>query len=172
MADAVARGMPRSAREIRVGDCKFDVVSYDKKEKLFRLVECKLGSKAATIGHAFGQVAAYYAVLSTKGRAFLDAFSKRVPLRYRRMMEATNENRRIRVAFYVALTDKACKHVDLIGAVKTLLPSVGILRVKPDGKCRAYLRRNGKKDFKLAEARPMTVEVLQETVPNKGASRR
>jgi len=145
----------------------FDVVAYDKQEKLFRLVECKLGSKATSVGHAFGQVAAYYAVLAARGRDFLNAFSRKVPLRYERLMEATNENRRIRVAFYVALTDEACKRVDLIRSVKRLLPTVGIIRVKPDGKCREFLRERGQKNHKLAEALPVMVEILRGNSVNK-----
>jgi len=160
MAEAVARQLRRSAREVKVGDCIFDVVAYDKAERLFKLVECKLGSQATTIGHAFGQIAAYYAVQSARGRDFLDAFSKKVPLRYERLMEATNENRHIRVAFYVALTDEACERVDLIRSVKRLLPMVGIIRVKPDGSCREYLRVRGHKECKLAQALPVVVEIL------------
>jgi len=161
MAKVVARRFSRATRELKVADCIFDVVAYDKREKLFKLVECKLGSQAASIGHAFGQVAAYCAVLSTRGRDFVDAFSRKVHLRFGRLMEATQNAKRIRVAFYVALTDDACKRVELIRAVKGLLPIVGIIRVKPDGRCREYLRDNGRKDWKLAEARPTVIEISQ-----------
>ena len=105
-------------------------------------------------------VAAYYAVLAARGRDFLNAFSRKVPLRYERLMEATNENRRIRVAFYVALTDEACKRVNLIRSVKRLLPTVGIIRVKPDGKCREYLRERDQKNYKLAKASHLVVKIL------------
>lgn len=169
MAEAVARRLPRSVREVRVGDCIFDVVAYDKRDRLFRLVECKLGSQATSIGHAFGQLAAYYAILSARGRDFLDVFSKKVPLRYGRLMEATEENRRIRVAFYVALTDRACKRVDLLRSLKRLLPQVGIIRVKDDGKCRDYLREHGERNHKLAEATPVAVEILRSRpIPKTG----
>ena len=167
MAEAVARRLRRSTRELKVGDCVFDVVAYDKEEKLFRLVECKLGSKATIVGHAFGQIAAYYAVLSARGRDFLDAFSKKIPFRYERLMAATSENRRIRVAFYVALTDEACKRVDLLRSVKRLLPAVGIIRVKNDGKCREYLREHGQKNHKLTEASPVVVKILRGNSVNK-----
>jgi len=112
-------------------------------------------------------VAAYYAVLAARGRDFLNAFSRKVPLRYERLMEATNENHRIRVAFYVALTEEACKRVDLLRSVKRLLPTVGIIRVKPDGKCREYLREHGQKNHKLTEASPVVVEILRGNSVNK-----
>jgi hypothetical protein len=166
MSLAVADHLPKSAREVRVGNCIFDVVGYDKKERLFHIVECKLGDHATSIGHAFGQISAYYAVLSALGRDFLNAYTKKVPLRYERLMEATHDNRQLRVAFYVALTDDACKNVELIRSVKKLLPNVGIIRVKPDGRCRRYLKRNGKKDPKLAVATPIVVEILRER-PNR-----
>ena len=160
MALAVARHLGPAAREIRVGDCKFDVIAYDKRQRLFELVECKRGSHTTTIGHAFGQVATYRAVLTDRGLEFVDAVSKKLSLRYIRWMEATEKNRRIRVAFYVALTDKACKRVDFIRSVKRLHPFVGIIRVKPDDKCRRYIRINGVKDYDLAKARPATIHIL------------
>lgn len=160
MSKAVAQRLAKSTREVKVGDCIFDVVAYDKKEQMFRLVECKLGDQATSIGHAFGQIAAYYSILSARGRDFLDAYTDKVPLRYERIMQATKENQRIRVAFYVALTEEACARIDLLRSLKRLLPVVGILRVKSDGKCRNYLREDGKKNFKLAEAMPVDVEIL------------
>ncbi len=160
MALAVARHLGPAAREIRVGDCKFDVIAYDKKQRLFELVECKRGSHTTTIGHAFGQVAAYYAVVADRGFEFVNALSKKLPLSFARLMEATHGARRIRVAFYVALTDKACRRVDLIRSVKRLLPSVGIIRVRPDGKCRDYVRIHGVRDYDLAKARPTTIHIL------------
>lgn len=165
MAGAVAQHFTKSAREVKVGDCIFDVVAYDKKEKLFRIIECKLGSHVTTIGHASGQISAYIAVLSDceRERKFINAFTKKVPLRYERLMEATQENTRLRVAFYVALTDSACQQINLIRSLKRLLPTVGIIRVKSDGKCREYLRCDGKKEARLAEATPTVVEIL----PNK-----
>jgi hypothetical protein len=161
MAEAVARHLGRSAREVKVEDCIFDVIGYDKKNRLFKLVECKLGSQAANIGHAFGQVAAYYAVVADRGFEFVNALSKKLPLSFARLMEATENARRIRVGFYVALTDEACKRVDLIRSVKLLLPIVGVIRVKPDGKCRESLWHKGKRDSKLAKATPTVIKISQ-----------
>ena len=69
-------------------------------------------------------------------------------------MEATDNYRRIRIAFYVALTEKACKRVDLLRSMKKLLPDVGIIRVKPDGHCRHYLWIGKDKVVKLSQPRP------------------
>jgi hypothetical protein len=164
MSQAVACNLGKyAAREVRVGDCIFDVVAYNKIEKLFRLVECKRSSKASKIGHAFGQVAAYQATIATHGDQFLDAYSKKIPspMRLKRWMEATDYYRRIRVAFYIALTDKACGRVDLLRSMKKLLPDVGIIRVKPDGVCRHYVRIGKDKDDKLTKPRPVVIKLLR-----------
>ena len=166
MSATVARDLGKfAAREIRVGDCIFDVVAYNKQEKLFRLVECKKTSKASGIGHAFGQVAAYHATIATHGVQFLDAYSKKIPspMRLTRWMEATDNYRRIRIAFSVALTEKACKRIDLLRSMKKLLPDVGIIRVKPDGRCRHYVRIGKTKDEKLAKPQPVVIKILRAT---------
>lgn len=163
MSQAIACNLGKYAtREVKVGDCVFDVVAYDAKERLFRLVESKRSRKASGIGRAFGQLAAYSATIATHGRDFIVAYSKKlaVPLHQGRWLEATADYRRIRVAFYVGLTDKACMRVDLLRSMKKLLPDVGIIRVKPDGYCRHYLRVGKRKDTRLAEPRPVVIEIL------------
>ena len=140
---------------------RFDVVAYDKREKLFKLVECKRGSRPVNVGRAFGQLVAYYALVSARGYDFVDAFSRKVHLRYRRWAEATIGGQ-VRVAFYVALTDKACKRVDLLRAIRSVLPHIGIIRVKADGHCRNYVKEeDGRKDYELAKARPQVIKILQ-----------
>src|SRR5260370_32279396 len=164
MSQAVACDLGKyAAREVRVGDWIFEVVAYNKKEKLVRLVECKLSRKASGIGHAFGQVAAYSATIAAHGRDFVVAYSKKlvVPMHQGRWMEATDYYRRIRIAFSVALTDSACKRLDLLHSMKKLLPDVGIIRVKPDGRCRHYVRVGKNKDAKLTKPRPVVVELLR-----------
>lgn len=163
MSQAVACTLGKyAAREVRVGDCIFDVVAYSKKEKSFRLVECKRSRKASGIGHAFGQLAAYSATIAAHGREFLVAYSKKltVPMHQGRWMEATDDYRSIRVAFYVALTDKACKRIDLLRSMKRILPDVGIIRVKPDGYCRNYLRVGKQKEIKLAQPHTRKIKIL------------
>lgn len=161
MSQAVAYKLGKYAtREININDCIFDVVAYDKKARLFRVVECKRRSKASAIGHAFGQLATYKATIAAQGGIFLDVYSKRINMRLGRWMEATNRYRRIRITFYVALTDKACKRVDLIRSLKESLPEVGIIRVKPNGLCRNYLHEGKRKDTAIAQARPITVRIL------------
>lgn len=147
-----------SAREIRVGGCKFDVVAYDKEQRLFEIAECKLGSAPTVIGHAFGQAAAYCGILSAHGVEFLNAYTKQVNLKFSRMMEATNQGKHFKVAFYVALEDNACHQVELIRSIKRLIPNIGMIRVKDDGKCRRFIRIGGRKHPELCKAEPVTVE--------------
>jgi hypothetical protein len=164
MSRAVARSLGRYAcHELKVGDCIFDVVAYDKKEKLFRVVECKRSSKASRIGKTFGQLSAYRATIAARGREFLDAYSKKIPvtMRLERWMEATDYYRHFRVALYVALTERACKRFDLIRSLKELLPGVGVIRVKPNGLCRHYLRKGKLRDEGVAQARPVMVRILR-----------
>jgi hypothetical protein len=163
MSQAVAYTLGKfAAREVRVRDCIFDVVAYNKKDRSFRLVECKRSRKASGIGQAFGQLAAYSATIATHGREFLVAYSKKlaVPMHQGRWMEATDDYRRISVAFYVALTEKACRRVDLLRSMKKILPDVGIIRVKRDGHCRNYLKVGKLKDTRLAQPRIMAIKLL------------
>ncbi len=164
MSQAVACFLKKyAAREVRVGDCIFDVVAYNKNEKLFKLVECKKSRKSSGIGHAFGQLAAYSTTIAAHATDFLDAYSRKLPvrMRYLRWVEATDNFSRIKVAFHVALTEEACKRVELLRALKKLLPDVGIFRVKPDGYVRDYVRVRMNKDYKLAKARPVVIKLLR-----------
>jgi hypothetical protein len=163
MSQAVACTLGKyAAREVRVGECIFDVVAYNKKDMSFRLIECKLSRKAAGIGQAFGQLAAYSATVATRGREFLNAYSKKLvtPMHLGRWMEATDDYRSIKLEFYVALTDRACNRLDLLRPMKKILPDVGIIRVKPDGYCRFYLRVKEQKETTLAQAKIVTIKIL------------
>lgn len=155
-----------AAREVKVGDCIFDVVAYNKKDKSFRLVECKMSQKASGIGHAFGQLAAYSATIAANTQDFLIAYSKKlgVPMHFGRWLEATEQYRRIRVTFYVALTDKACKRSDLLKSMKKVVRNAGIIRVKPDGACRFYLKVGGHKDVETAKPRTVKIKLLRNSV--------
>jgi hypothetical protein len=166
MSQAVACNLVKyAAREVKVGDCKFDVVAYNKEQKLFKLVECKLPHTSVAIGHAFGQVAAYSATIAAHGRDFIDVYSKKlvVPMRQGRWMEATDYYRRIKVEFYVALSQGACARTELLRSLKKIMPYVGIIRVKRDGVCRPYLRVKGDKDDRLNKAVPVTIKILRRT---------
>jgi hypothetical protein len=162
MAMAVTRylgGSKRTTREVRVSGCIFDVVAYDKEKRLFKLVECKLATSPTSIGRTFGQLASYHAAVMDQGYAFVTAVSRRLPLSFHRLMEATNNATKIQVAFYVALTQKACLNLRLLKSLKSLLPSVGIIRVKPDGHCRGYLLRDGKRDDSISSAKAITIKI-------------
>jgi hypothetical protein len=151
-----------AAREVKVGDCKFDVVAYNKKEKLFKLVESKKSHKVTGIGHAFGQIAVYSATIASQGgRPFLKAYSKKVPMHIEEWMRATDDYRRFKVEFYVALTAQACEHRILLQSMKNILPKVGIIRVKPNCQCRKCIVIGGKKDYELCRAETTTVKILR-----------
>ncbi len=111
----------------------------------------------------FGQLAAYSTTIAAHATDFLDAYSRKLPvrMRYLRWVEATDNFSRIKVAFHVALTEEACKRVELLRALKKLLPDVGIFRVKPDGYVRDYVRVRMNKDYKLAKARPVVIKLLR-----------
>ena len=163
MESAVAAHLQRTARQVTLEGCRFDVVAYDKETQLFTIVECKRGRKAVDVGHAFGQISAYYALLARRGRVFVDKVGNKLPrMRYGRWIEATHRDRYIKVAFYVALRDRACEEqADVIRAVKNLLTDVGVIRVKADGQCRDYLKNGNQNDYRTAHARPMKIKLLQ-----------
>jgi len=160
MAEAVARHI-KGVCGVKLEDCIFDVVAYDKAMKLFKVVECKLSFRPAGIGRTFGQVEAYYSVIADRGRDFVDAINKKLDFSFNELLEATANAQRIRIAFYVALTRQACKRVDLIRSLKRRLPNVGIIRVNPNSECRDYIRHHGLKDHEMASATPITVRILQ-----------
>lgn len=164
MAQAVARHLNRNKtiawREIKVGRCRFDVVAFDKKRRTFLVVECKLHSRPVSVGRTFGQIVTYRAILTSRGFEFLDATSDKPPqMGFGRWWEATEGGRRFRVEFYVALTDKACRQAEFM-SLRRQNPTVGVIRVKPNGRCRhALRRRDGTADAKAAKARPTTIVI-------------
>jgi hypothetical protein len=167
MAQAVARYVGNSAIGVKIGSCILDVTAYDKAARLFKVVECKRVSDARRIGHTFGQTAAYMSVVAENGFGFVDALSKKLHMRFLRWMEGTNNGTEIKVEFYVALPDDACEQVDLLRSLKRQYPDVGIVRVKPDGKCRDYVKDQGKRDRELTKARAVTIKILTPHPPSK-----
>lgn len=144
----------------------FDVVGYSKSEKVFYVVECKKGSKATTIGHAFGQILAYKSLLGEKGYEFLEEFHDRlIRDRVRQIkfhdLEQAKEGENLRVKFYVALGEEACNRYDLIRLMKNSLGfKVGIIRVRNNGKCRFYIRTDEKaNDTKICASEIILVPI-------------
>lgn len=133
----------------------FDLVVYDTLSRTFRLVELKAGHTPATIRNAFQQVEKYRRIMKGRELAFLDAFTRRSPMRFSRLMEATADVTRIIVAFYVGLTDQACHtNLSLLHLLKHKYPDTGIMRVKNDGRLKNYVKgANGKRDYDLTKAR-------------------
>lgn len=154
MAAAVARYLRPAAREVAVDGHRFDVVAYNKREKFFKLVECKRGSRATGIGRAFGQLVAYYSVVSARGFDFVNAVSKKIPINFKRLMEATDRGRRIRVAFYVALTDDDALHVALatVGRADVIV-SWNFRHIVNLGRIRLFHSANLERGYGLIEIR-------------------
>lgn len=150
-----------TVRQVSLQGCRFDVVSYDRKKNIFKLVECKLAKGTTAIGRTFGQLASYHATMQNHGRAFVNAASRELGLDYDHLMDATHSATEIRVSFYVALTDSACRNRNLLDSMKALLPSIGIIRVNPSCHCRAYLLKHGKSDKRICSARPITIRVSE-----------
>ena len=159
MLDKEAFGYRYAAREVPVGKAgRLDVVGYCKVEKVFKVVECKAGSGKATIWKAFGQMAMYRAAIENDVLGFLDAFTRKSPMRFERMMEATSGGKRIAIEFYVALTDEACKDWDCLIQLKELNPDTGIFRIKDDLRVRDNVKDpNGNPNHELAKARRVSL---------------
>jgi hypothetical protein len=164
MAEAVKKHLNKrrviAGREIKLGRCRFDVVAYDKNARIFKVVECKLHSRPTSVGRTFGQAITYWAVIKGRALDFLDAASRKLPLmRYRRWLEATHGGKKITVAVYVALTDKACRQPEFL-ELRAQYPQIGVIRVKPNGRCRNALRRpDGTADSSAARAKLKTIGI-------------
>jgi hypothetical protein len=50
-------------------DVQFDVVAYNNGKNELHVVECKRGAKSTDIGHAFGQLLEYKAIIHENGYA-------------------------------------------------------------------------------------------------------
>ncbi|MHB8655281.1 MAG: hypothetical protein ACYDA9_15530 [Terriglobia bacterium] len=161
MSRAVACHLKNSALEIKVGRSRLDVVAYSKRTRIFKVVECKKVSDTKRIGQTFGEMSAYIDLVGRHGFGFVDAFSKKVRMRFARWMEATAGGRMIHVEFYVALPDEACENFGLLKYLKDHHPDVGIIRVKSSGKCRDHIHCEGKIDLELSKGRAMTVPIEQ-----------
>ncbi len=154
------RGRVIAEREIKLGRCRFDVVAYDKNARIFKIVECKLHSSPTSVGRTFGQAVTYSSVLKGRASAFLDAASRKLEkMRYGRWVEATDGGKRIKVAVYVALTDKACRQPEFL-RLREQYPHIGVIRVKPNGRCRNALRHpDGTADSRAAKASVRTISL-------------
>ncbi len=149
-----------TAREVPLGNIRFDLVGYNKKAKSFIVVECKRTRRETRIGQTFGQAEAYLQRIRRKGLEFIDAVSKKLPrMRFRRWMQATKRGRRFYLQFYVALPNEACLELEVIQGLKSSMPHFGVIRVKPSGHCRSYIYKSGKVYRDLAAARPLRIPI-------------
>jgi hypothetical protein len=140
------------------GDCRFDAVEYDKEKRVFRVIELKLSHHQPTIREAFAQVAKYRQALTGNAHTFLDAFTRKSPMRFGRLMESTCGATEISVEFYVGLTDEACKeNRGFLSIMKDHYPDTGIARVKSDGRIKHYIKNpDGTHDYETARARAVS----------------
>lgn len=137
-------------------DCKLDLVEYDKQKKIFKIVELKSGCNDAIVRDAFRQLARYREKIEGRAYIFLDAFTRKSPMRFGRMMEATSGGRQICVEFYVGLTDEACENVDCLRSLKREFPYIGIIRVKDNGRLKDYIKElDGTRNYELAQAQSL-----------------
>jgi len=164
MANAVLQHLNKrkviAGREVKLGRGRLDVVAYDKRAKTFKIIECKLSSRPTSVAKTFGQAVYYLTSLEKRVPEFLDAASRKLPpMRYARWQEATNDGKKITVAVYVALTHKACMQSEF-RALRKQYPQIGVIRVRPNGRCRNALRRaDGTADAKAANATPKTIRL-------------
>ena len=153
-----AKGL--AAREISLGGSRFDVVAYDKKSRVFKIVECKLATRPVSIGKTFGQLVSYSGTLSKRGYDFVNAASKKLGrMSFNTWMEATHGGKYISVEIFVALREKALKDVEFLRGIRRHLPDVGIIRYCGNGNCRKSIRVGGKRDYDLAKARTHKVKL-------------
>jgi len=153
--------------ELSLEGCKFDVVGYSKERKTFYVVECKKGSRATDIGHAFGQILTYQSVISNKGQDFCDKFIERAQEQGSRFdpkdFRALFQNRELPFRFFVALRAEACRNVPLIRLMKGNMGNVGVISVTRDGTCKDYIPTERKKrDRSIARSEPISIPVMGE----------
>jgi len=155
-------------RELKLRDGRFDVVGYSRPENTFYVVECKRGTRADTIGRAFGQILVYQSLISNRGKEFREKFLERLlasKVRLKRTMARdivdlfrANE---VPFRFFVALTDTACRSHSLIRLMRDgLRNKVGIIRF--DGrKCKNYISTDvSRHDYDICESEPIGVPLI------------
>jgi hypothetical protein len=159
LIDELKGGSNYVARQVPIDNARLDVVGYNKSDRVFKVVECKLTSHDTDLGRLFGQIMSYSDLISRKADAFLDSVSERMdrPMRFGRWMQATECARRIHIEFYVALTEEACKDIDRLRRLKRQYPTIGIIRCKEDGRCRSYAKEAGKHNNELCKAVAQTI---------------
>jgi hypothetical protein len=164
MTKSVARwlksGKGLAATEISLGGSRFDVVAYDKKRRIFKVVECKLTKRKAGIGKTFGQMVSYTGVLSNRGYDFVNAASKKFKkLSFNTWMEATSNGRKIEVEYFVALRKEALADVEFLYSIRKQVPGVGIIRYCGASGCRNNIWVRGRRDYDLPRARTHTIRL-------------
>ena len=71
------RGRNNPITEFRITGGWIDVINYNKNDRVFDIVECKIARNPVQIGKAFGQVLAYQAMIQDNGRRFFKGVLER-----------------------------------------------------------------------------------------------
>lgn len=151
--------------ELKLPGCIFDVVGFNPETEAFYVIETKLGSKPASIGHTFGQVLAYEAVISQNGYEFMSRLFNKLNSEGDHVsldvLARVLGERTVDVYRYVALTDDACRNYQLIRDLRAKLTTdVGVIRY--DGRCREFLISDtGKKDYEICRSAPVSIGIAK-----------
>lgn len=159
MAKRVAKHLGNAVHDVPIGGPRLDVVSFNPNKNLFRIVECKWVKDPRRVGQTYGQVLSYYSALRGHAAEFVKSLLKKKRLAGLEGFMETTGGRKARVEFYVGLRDEACKDVNLLRTLKEFMPQIGIVRVKKNGLVRDYIRSEGKKNYRLAAAKPVELNI-------------
>lgn len=153
--------------ELELKSGRFDVVGYNKLQRTFVLIECKLGENSTSIGHAFGQILTYKYLLSKHGYEFLEKFDEKLKkegsyLNISDIYPALKKGE-VSFRFYVALTHQACKNYRLIRSVRdSIKTKVGIIRVRDNDSCALHLHTEGsKEDGEICMSEEVIVPIIR-----------
>ncbi len=121
--------------------CRFDVLGYDKEQRVLYLVECKSGKGSRRFGSTFGQILPYIWVISNDGRSFLREALDRSHWFGLDEISDMLKKRVVPIRFFVAFEKKYIQeHEDLLEWVHGdfLTKRVGILLVD-EKKCQEHM---------------------------------
>lgn len=105
-------------------DGQLDVLAYDRREKCFHICEGKRAFRLASIGHAIGQVIAYYSTIQENGYDFLQRVSREEKLELSDF-DVFLERKKIKIYFYIVLPLE--KQKALLPATRIILGNLGNL---------------------------------------------
>ena len=131
-----------------------DIVAYeyDKTKKVLKVVECK----AAFTPRVIEQVEKYRKIIESKPNKFVEATSRKMDMHVGRWMQATDRGHRIRVEFYVVLTDNQC-NLQRVHDLTHGRQWLGVMRFKSNGECAVHLRDKNRKKLPIRKVIPLKI---------------